>query len=109
LRWEINGSRGDLVITSGIGNLQVANLKLQGGSGDQSQVTPLELPPSYADEPGGLSGEIGANVLRAYAHLARDIREGTRKVPDFEYAVRRHRLLAAIEQASRTGITQKIS
>lgn len=58
------------------GHLQVADLKLQGGSGEQSQVAPLELPPSYSDEPGGLSGEIGTNVLRAYAHLARDIREG---------------------------------
>jgi hypothetical protein len=39
---------------------------------------------------------------------ARDICEGTRTVPDFEYAVRRHRVLAAIEQARRTGLTQHV-
>jgi predicted dehydrogenase len=108
LRWEINGSRGDLVITSSIGNLQVADLTLFGGSGEQQQVSPLELPSEYATEPGGLSGEIGANVLRAYAHLARDIRQGTRTVPDFEHAARRHRVLAAIEEAGRSGIAQKL-
>jgi hypothetical protein len=31
LRWEINGSDGDLVLTSATGNLQVADLSLAGG------------------------------------------------------------------------------
>ncbi|EIL95383.1 Gfo/Idh/MocA family protein [Rhodanobacter spathiphylli] len=108
LRWEINGTEGDLVITSSVGNLQVADLLLLGGSGKQTTVVGLELPESYAHEPGGLSGDIGANVLRTYAHLAHDIREGSRTVPDFQYALRRHRLLAAIEEASRSGSTQYI-
>jgi len=47
-------------------------------------------------------------VLREYAALARDIRDGTHVVPDFALALRRHRLLAAIEEAARTGVTQKI-
>ena len=36
LRWEINGTDGDLVITSAMGNLQVADLKLEGGRGAES-------------------------------------------------------------------------
>lgn len=108
LRWEINGSRGDLVITAALGNLQVADLQLEGAAGSESKVAPLALAAPYSSEPGGLSGEIGANVLRAYAHFARDLREGTRTVPDFDYAVRRHQLLAAIEEAARSGVTQRV-
>jgi predicted dehydrogenase len=109
LRWEINGSKGDLVMTSAIGNLQVADLTLSGATGDEQVVHPLELPAAYANEPGGYSGEMGANVLRAYAHFARDLREGTRTVADFDHAVRRHRLAAAIEEASHSGVTQYVS
>lgn len=100
LRWEINGSDGDLVLTSVTGNLQVADLSLAGGRGDEGHVRPIALPSRYAQEPGGLSGEPGANVLRLYAHLGSDIRDGTRTVPDFEHALRRHHLLATIEQAA---------
>lgn len=103
LRWEINGTEGDLVLSSGVGNLQVADLVLEGGRGADTGVRPIALPAPYAEEPGGLSGGPGANVLRLYAHLARDIREGTSTVPGFAHAVRRHRLLAAIEGAAHGG------
>ncbi|MDF2696858.1 MAG: oxidoreductase, partial [Labilithrix sp.] len=79
---------------------QVADLTLEGGRGEQASVSPLELE-------GGASG-FGANTLREYAALARDIRDGTHLVPDFAYALRRHRLLAAIEEAARCGITQRV-
>lgn len=108
LRWEINGTEGDLVLTSANGNLQVADLKIEGGRSDQASVGPIQLPSVFASAPGGLSGELGANVLREYAALARDIREGTQVVPDFDYALRRHRLLAGIEEAARTGAMQKV-
>lgn len=108
LHWEINGSDGDLVITSAIGNLQVADLKLEGGRGADARVASLPFPPEYANAPGGLSGEMHANVLRTYAQLAQDIREDTHTVPDFAYAVQRHRLMAAIEDASRSGVAQRI-
>lgn len=108
LRWEINGTKGDLVITAALGNLQIADLKLEGGAGDEEGVSPIPLPGFYDSEPGGVSGEIGANVLRSYAHFAKDLRNGTNTMPDFEYGVRRHRLLAAIEEASRSGVTQAV-
>jgi predicted dehydrogenase len=100
LRWEINGSRGDLVMTAALGNLQVADLTLSAGLEKQATVEPLVLPPRYAGEPGGLSGDVGANVLRAYAAIAADLHRGSYVVPDFEHALRRHHLVAAIEAAS---------
>jgi predicted dehydrogenase len=109
LRWEINGTKGDLVLTAVNGNFQVADLKLQGAWSDQTDVAPLELPETFAAAPGGLSGDFGANTLREYAALARDLRDGTRVVPDFVYAVQRHKLVDAIHEAARTGSRQKVA
>jgi hypothetical protein len=49
-----------------------------------------------------------ANVLRLYAQLARDIRNGIQVVPGSAHAVRRRRELAAIESAADSGATQEI-
>lgn len=92
LRWEINGSDGDLVLTAAHGNLQVADLRLFGGRGDDQAVS--EIPAPAADAFQG----PGANVARLYAQFARDLREGIRLAPDFDHAVRRHRLLDEIER-----------
>lgn len=104
LRWEINGSRGDLALTSAVGNLQVADLKLEGGCDAETSVRAMDLPAPDSNIPDG----IAANVGRLYAALARDIREGTNVVPDFAHAARRHRLIAAIETAARTGAAQTL-
>jgi hypothetical protein len=49
-----------------------------------------------------------SNVAQIYAQFAKDIHEGTHVVPGFAHAVSRHRLLDAIETASRIGVTQKV-
>jgi predicted dehydrogenase len=109
-RWEINGSQGDLVLTSTWGNMQVAQLDLAGGRGTDSTVKPLDLPASYTEDiPAELRGTVGANVARLYAALARDLAEGTYTVPDFEHALSRHRLIDTIEHAAATGNTQTVN
>lgn len=108
LRWEINGTEGDLVLTAANGNFQVADVKLEGGRGEQTKVVPIEMPATFAASPGGLSVDFGANTLRQYAAFARDLREGTRTVPDFAYALSRHQLLAAIEVAARSDVRQNL-
>ncbi|MFE9355208.1 Gfo/Idh/MocA family protein [Streptomyces olivaceoviridis] len=108
-RWEINGSEGDLVMTSAWGNMQVAELTLAGGRGADGAVRPIETPASYVnDVPAELRGTVGANVARLYTHLARDLSDGTRTVPDFEHALKRHRLIDSIERAADTGVRQAI-
>ncbi|WP_371779985.1 Gfo/Idh/MocA family protein [Streptosporangium subroseum] len=108
LRWEINGTEGDLVLTApGInGNLQVADLRLEGGRGGDTVVAEITVPDRYfAPVPRTLTGPP-QNVAQTYAHLAEDLREGTHTVPDFAYALERHRLVDTIERASQTGSTQ---
>ena len=43
------------------------------------------------------------NVAQAYARYAADLRDGTRLCADFDDAVRRHRMIAAIEESAASG------
>jgi predicted dehydrogenase len=108
LRWEINGSEGDLVLTSAIGNLQVADLKLEGGRREDTVVKPINIPAAYFELAPSAPEGFAANVARIYAQFARDLRDGTRRTPDFSHGVTRHRLLEAITTADRTGTVQKV-
>jgi predicted dehydrogenase len=47
LRWEINGTDGDLVISSADGNLQVADLRLEGARAGEECVAAFEVPDEY--------------------------------------------------------------
>ncbi|MEU2786947.1 MULTISPECIES: Gfo/Idh/MocA family oxidoreductase [unclassified Streptomyces] len=99
-RWEINGTDGDIVVTAPWGNLQVTDLTVEAGFGEDTTVAPVEVPAEFTrDIPEPLSGP-SRNVAALYTNLARDLREGTHTVPDFTYALRRHQFLEAVEQSS---------
>ena len=106
-RWEINGSDGDLVLTSPVGNLQVLAPNLFGGRGEDAAVAPLDIPSEYDLGTGSLEGP-GANVARLYAAFARDLRDGTpgATAPDFAHALRLHRTLDGIAHAAASGVAQ---
>ncbi|WP_321931266.1 Gfo/Idh/MocA family protein [Paraburkholderia guartelaensis] len=107
LRWEINGSEGDLVLTSPVGNLQVLAPTLAGGRGHDTTVVPLKIPSKYDLAPGIPDGP-SANVARLYAAFATDQHNKTpaAQAPDFAHALRLHRKLDAIRLAASSGISQ---
>lgn len=102
LLWEINGSAGDLQVTSIGGHAQIFDLALQGASGLDQALKPMSVPAAYLLAPEGALGPA-ANVAIAYQRFAADIRDGGRSCPDFEDAVAMHRLLAAIEESAAAG------
>lgn len=107
-RWEINGTHGDIVLTAPWGNIQVTDLTLQAGFGEDATVSTLEVPAEYSsDIPDGLVGPA-RNVAALYTRLGRDLREGTRTAPDFAYAHTRHQLVDAIRNASRQQTAQAL-
>jgi predicted dehydrogenase len=106
LRWEITGSDGDLLITSSLGNIQVADLTLEGGRGADRSVRPLPVPASYFTA--AASAGFAANVAHLYAQFACDLRNGTRRAPDFARAVRLHHLLDCVQAAAESGRAQRI-
>jgi predicted dehydrogenase len=107
LLWEINGSEGDLQLTAAGGQAQIFELDVRGGKGAQSSLELLPVPPEYRWAPPQAPGP-STNVAQAYAHFARDYREGTHLCPTFEDAVTRHRMLNAIETAAATGQRQTL-
>jgi predicted dehydrogenase len=106
LLWEINGTEGDLQLTAAGGQAQIFEMDVRGGRGAQSSLEILPVPEQYRWAP-QVPGP-STNVAQAYAHFARDYREGTHLCPTFEDAVTRHRMLNAIETAASTGQRQTL-
>jgi predicted dehydrogenase len=102
LLWEINGTEGDLQVTAEGGHAQIFDLSLAGARGEDRGLRPMAVPAAHRWVPETLAGPA-VNVGQMYACFATDLRDGTRLCPDFDHAVRRHRMVAAIEDACRTG------
>jgi len=96
---EINGSKGDLVLTAPIGQVQLTDLTLEGGRGEDKMVSEMVIPSSSSYYELGKSLAIGGlgSTGRLYAQFAKDIREGTKLTPDFAHALAHHQLLDAIK------------
>ena len=103
LRWEINGTSGDLLVTSQVanGNIQLADLALAGGNGAATTVSPLTLPPPTAPHLATIPAGPARTIAALYTALADDLTQDTHQVPDFAHAVTIHGLLADIQTASR--------
>jgi predicted dehydrogenase len=101
-RWAITGTDGELVLTSstsGNGNIQAIDLHLSGAFG--ADIAIADIPVPDRDEPAVAAlGSAAGNVARLYAALASDVRGGVTTVPDFGYALTRHRLVDAIQNAA---------
>lgn len=94
--WEIDGDKGALLVTAPMGHLQLAELKVFGAKDPGRPFTELPIPGAYAF--GGLAlAETGSAVGRLYEALATDLTTGSSTVATFDDAVRRHRMIAAME------------
>ncbi|PTE12373.1 Gfo/Idh/MocA family protein [Mesorhizobium helmanticense] len=91
---EINGSRGDLLLTSPVGYVGLGGFKLMGAQADES-LHQILAPGEFAAGENVLTG----NVRNLYDFFASDMTSGTRQGPTFGDAVTLHRLIDAIEQS----------
>lgn len=105
--WEINGTEGDIVLSIENGRLSSPGLKIRGSRGKEP-LADLVVPDSYRLVPPGTPEGQCYNVAALYAQFAQDRRDGTRIAPDFADALRRHRLIDAIERAGATGVRQSL-
>lgn len=102
--WEVNGTEGNLLLTAQEGYANISALTIQGARGANS-LAPLTIPARHYRAPAGLVGP-SVNVASLYSRFAQDVTEGTAFTPGFDAAVRRHRLISAIEKADATGTRQ---
>ena len=103
-RLEIYGKDGTLMMIGGGEAGQEVKRKIMGGHKDDKALQELPVPERLKWVPeevrnGGPSYDVG----QMWVKFAKAIRTGTRVEPDFDHAVRRHRMLDAIVRASRDG------
>ena len=108
-RFEIYGKEGTLAMIGGGEAGQEAQRKIVGGRKDDAKMQELPVPDRLKCVPEVVrqSGP-GYDVGQMWVRFADAIRTDTPAEPDFDFAVRRHRMLDAIRRASDTGTRQKV-
>jgi len=96
-RFEIYGTEGTLSIAGG--SLNLGPNKLRGARG-RDAMADMEAPARFNLAPDDVPAGPARNVAQAYARFAA---EGDAFQPDFAHAVRRHKLIEAIERSSAEG------
>jgi predicted dehydrogenase len=97
--WDIHGTEGDLRVAGPTGHTQIVPLSITGAQGKNRTLEPISVP----DDGIELDDNVPGNIARVYKRLANDLRTGNRTAPNFDDAVALHRILAAIEEAARSG------
>lgn len=100
--WEINGTKGDVRLEAAGGHAQMFELSLRGGFGTDKQMRRLEIPASYRWVPEEIGG-LALNVAQVYRLLSGALAGGQGTGLDFDVAIARHRMLAAVEHAAASG------
>ena len=100
-RLEIYGREGALVIRAN-GALSLGPNQLHGGKGKES-MAPMPVPAKYRFAPESTPAGQPYNVAQAYARAADALRGNGAFDVDFDLAVRRHKLIDAIERSADTG------
>jgi predicted dehydrogenase len=99
-RFEIYGSEGTLVISGGSANSGPSHLH---GARGKEPLAAMEPPARLVLAPEGTPAGPPRNVAQAYARLADAVATDAPYAPDFAHAVKRHKLIEAIERSSAEG------
>ena len=106
-RMEIYGRNGTLRATCNGSPQRDASQLL--GSRDGRSLEPLPVPASFTEVPDAMPIGPPRNVGHLYLRLAKAIRAGGEVEPDFDLAVKRHRLIDAIQRSSDEARTIALS
>jgi predicted dehydrogenase len=108
-RFEIYGKEGTLMMIGGGEAGQETSRKIVGGKRDDKALQELPVPDRLKWVPQAVR-DVGRayDVGQMWVNFAKAIRSGSNIEPDFDHAVRRHRMLDAVVRASETGQRQKV-
>src|SRR5262249_25573790 len=108
-RLEIYGKDGTLSMIGGGEGGQELRRKIMGGHKDDKALQELAVPERFTWVPEVVRNDGPAyDVGQMWVKFAEAIRNGSAIEPDFDHAVRRHRMLDPIVLASQTGQRQKV-
>src|SRR5258707_15702209 len=99
-RLEIYGSEGRLVITGG--SATNGPNQLQGARGKEP-LAAVPTPDRFMLAPDGTPAGPPRNVAQAYARIAHAVAADAPYTPDFAHAVKRHKLIEALERSPAEG------
>ncbi len=104
-KMEIYGKEGTLALAAGgAGGTGGEQLRILGGRKDERQLQEIPVPDRLKWVPEEVQKAGPAyDVGQMWVNFAKAIRTNTKIDPDFDHAVRRHRLLDAVQKASDTG------
>lgn len=96
---EINGTRGNLLVTTPSGHLQFGDITVRGAGVGAKEMTVLPTPDRYWPLEGDRAG-VAYNVAMVYDAIQRDLRSGTHEATTFADSLARHRSLQDIMAAA---------
>jgi predicted dehydrogenase len=99
-RFEIYGREGTLSLSAGSANIGPNRLF---GARGKEPLAEMETPDRFRLVPEGTPAGQPRNVAQAYVRLADAIRGDSAFEPDFDHAVKRHKLIDAIERSAAEG------
>jgi predicted dehydrogenase len=97
-----------VVVTGSVSSQRGETLRLQGARGGHA-LTDLPVPERFEYVPADFPRGDPYNVGQMYALFADAIRTGQNRLPTFDAAVELHHFLDALQQASDTGQTLRLS
>jgi predicted dehydrogenase len=106
-RLEIYGRDGALTVSTS-GAPQRDPNRLMGSKG-KAPMAPIETPAHYIEVPADTPAGPPNNVAHLYRRLAKGIADGGAVAPDFDHALKRHRLIDTIARSSSEGRSLRVS
>ena len=107
-RMEVYGREGSIVASSRE-MVQYAQIRLQGGLGQDGNLAELPISERLTWIPGEVPQGAPFNVAQMFRKLGQGILEGNAVEPDFDLAVKRHQLLDIIQRSSDQGMKQRVT
>src|SRR5204863_10056248 len=95
------------IVARATGALSMGQNQLQDGRGKEP-LPAMHVPQKYKFVPSGRAAGQPYNVAQAYARATHALRGGGAFDVDFDLAVKRHKLIDAIERSSATGRSVKL-
>ena len=99
---EIYGRDGTVVTTGSVSSQRGEMLRVQGAQ-RSNELKDLDIPERFVYVPEDFPRGDPFNVGQMYALFAEAIRTGQNRLPTFDTAVKLHRFIDTIKQASDTG------
>jgi predicted dehydrogenase len=108
LQVDITGVEGDLKISNELSFQNPDDNKVEGSQGDGETLRVLPIPGTYQGLPASALDASVLGLAHLYAAYANDRENGTHDAPTFADALKMHKLIDLITEASSTGTRQSV-